>query len=172
MLSTFKKILSNVNIFISAFIVSLCIALIKISKNFKKYKNNSQKIKVFTVCFLISFFHVFIFFLFIFFCIKLLILPIKTIEYVVVMLAILLVIYLGFCFKRCFITILVNECLDLPQHYNFMEMGMNRDDYNISIKKGFVSKEFTNGNKIPVLLAIIVSLKYIIESLVNSKYYR
>lgn len=172
MLITLKKILSNVNIFILALIISLYIVFTKISKNFKKYKNNSQKIKTYTVCFFISFIHVFIVFLFLGFSIKLFILPIKTIEYVLVIIFILLLIYFGFLFKRCFITILENKCLKLPQNFTWMGNVMNSDDYNITIKKGFVSKEFTDGSKGHLLIAIIISFKYLIELLVNSKYYK
>ena len=170
MLSNLKAIFSNVNIFLLVFIISIYLTFLKINRVFKQKKK--KKVRMYTLCFLITFIHVFVFFLFIGFFIKLFILPIKRVEYIIIMIFILSLIYLGFVFKRCFITILENKCLNLPQQYTWMGNRLDNDNYNITIKKGFVSKEFTHGSKGPLLLVIILSFKYLIEILVNSNYYK
>ena len=169
MLSNLKVIFSNVNILLLVFIISIYLTFFKI---YRVLGQKKKTVRNYTLCFLITFIHLFVYLLFLGFSIKLFILPIKRVEYILVVIFILLLIYLGFCFKRCFLTILENKCLNLSQDHTWMGKRLDNDISNITIKKGFVSREFTNGNKGPLLLVIILSFKYLIEILVNSNYYK
>ena len=94
--------------------------------------------------------------------------PVRLVPFIILTILVVGIFFFGVIFKRCFISILENKCEGVA-NLTYDRRKINDEEVKM-MKKGYVSKGFTNGvNKITFGIFFFISIKFLIETLVSKK---
>lgn len=134
------------NILIFSFFISFLYTYIKV-------KNYDKKIKKRIICILLIYVHSLPSMIISLFVLKLFLLPILLYEYILIVIILAFILLFAFLFEGCILTILENKCLGLPEDIK------EKDKSKICLPKRFIKI-----HKITLIILILLSVKYLIES--------